>query len=100
MHTRGSRAFKNNFFSGDHGKVASDIFMDSIAELGPGAALDGALAEACVSQFAYASGGGDLDFVAFVVELVLDKLLNPVVIGANNLLWGQKEVEVLSVVLI
>ena len=74
--------------------------MNSIAELGPGVALDGPLAEACVSQFADASGGGDLDFVAFVVELVLDKLLNPVVIGANDLLWGQKEVKVLSVVLI
>lgn len=68
--------------------------------LGPGPALDGALAEAGLGELAYAGGCGDLDLVAVVVELVLDHLLYTVLIGADYLTRRQEEVEVLSVVLL
>lgn len=74
--------------------------MDGVAELGPGPALNGALAEAGLGEFAHAGGGGDLDLVAIVVELVLDHLLNPVLIGADHLARRQEEVEVFTVVLL
>ena len=98
--TESPRAFKEDLLSRDHSEPGADILMDGVAEFGPGAALDGPLAEASVGEFASASDGGDLDLIAVVVEFVFDSLLDAVVIGANHLLRRQEEVQVLAVVLV
>lgn len=74
--------------------------MDGVAELGPGAALDGAFAETRVGELARARGGGDLHLVPVLVELVLDHLLYPVLVGPYHLPRRQEEVQILSVVLL
>ena len=74
--------------------------MNGVAELGPGATLDGALAEARVGELTRARGGGDLDLVALVVESVLHHLLDPVLVWPDHLPRRQQEVQVLRVVLL
>lgn len=74
--------------------------MDGVAELGPVAALDGALTQAGVGELPDAGGGDDPDLVSVFLELVLDHLLDPVLVGANDLARRQEEVKVLAVVLV
>lgn len=74
--------------------------MNGVAEFGPGAALDGALAEASVGELPCASDGGDLDLIALVVEFVFNHLLDAVLVGPNHLFRWQEEVQVLAVVLV
>jgi len=59
--------------------------VNGVAELGPRATLDGALAEARVGELTRARGGGDLDLVALVVESVLHHLLDPVLVWPDHL---------------
>lgn len=86
MDTWGSGPFEEDLFGGDHGKARSNILMDSVTKLGPRAALDGVLAEAGIGELSDAGSSGDLHFVTLVVELVLDDFLDPVLVGAYDLL--------------
>lgn len=86
-------AFKEDLFGGDHGEPAPHVLVYGVPELGPGPALDGALAEASVGELADAGGGGDLDLVSFLVELVLHHLLYPVVVWPDHLTRREEEVE-------
>lgn len=99
-HTRSPSPLKDDLFGGDHGEPATDVLVDGVAELGPRAALDGALAEAGIGEFPDSRGGDDLDLVAIVVELVLNHLLDPVIVGSDHLARRQEEGQVLSVVLL
>ena len=90
----------DDLLGGDDGAPVGDVVVGGAAELGPVAALEGALAEARVGELADANDGGDLDLVAFVVELVLDDLLDAVLVGPDHLARRQEEVQVLAVVLV
>lgn len=98
--TRSPWALENNLLGGDHGEPSTDVLMDSVTELGPGAALYGALAEAGVSKFPSTRGSGDLNLVAVVIEPVLNDLLDPVLVGPDHLPRRQQEVQVLCIVLL
>jgi len=98
--TNGLGAFEEDLFGGDHGEAAAHVFVDGVAELGPGAALDGAFAETRVGELARARGGCDFDLVAVLVELVLNDLLYAVFVGPYDLPRRQEEVEILAVVLL
>ncbi|KAK7857525.1 hypothetical protein CFP56_017069 [Quercus suber] len=94
------RALEEDFLGGDHGEPSSDVLVNCVAELRPRSALDGALAKPRISELTSASGGCDLNLIAIVVELVLNHLLDPVLVGTDHLPWRQQKVQVLSVVLI
>ncbi|WVZ14696.1 hypothetical protein V8G54_012262 [Vigna mungo] len=93
-------AFEEDLFGGDHGEAAADVFVDGVAELGPGATLDGTFAETGVGELTGARGGGDLDLVSVVVELVLNYFLDAVLVRAYDLSRREEEVQILAVILL
>lgn len=98
--TSSARAFKEDLLRGHHSEAAADVLVHGIAELGPGAALDGTLAEASFGELADARGCGNLNLVSVLTEFVLDHLLNPALVGADNLLRRQQEIQILAVFLV
>lgn len=95
-----SRTLKQDLFSGNHCKSSAHILMNGVAELGPGTALDGPFAESGFGELSDPGRGSDLDLVAFIVELVLDHLLDPILVGSDHLTRWQQEIQVLSVVFV
>ena len=94
-------ALEDDLLSGDNGEPrAGVVAAGGVAELGPVAALDGRLGEARAGELADAGGGGDLHLVAVVVEAVLDRLLEPVLVGPDDDAGREEEVEVAPVVLL
>ncbi|KAJ1414540.1 putative OTU domain-containing protein 3 [Sesbania bispinosa] len=59
--------------------------------LGQERAFDGAFAESGVGKLAGASGCGDLDLVAVIVEFVLNNLLNAVFVWTYDLARWQRK---------
>ena len=74
-------AIEEDLLSGDHGEPRSGGLLGGVAELGPRAALDGPPRAA---HLADPRGGGDLDLVALVVDVVLDHLLQAVGVGPDD----------------
>lgn len=88
-------ALQEDLFGGDHGEARAGVVpIDSVAELGPRAALDGAPGEARAREAAGAGGCGDLDLVALVVEAVLDHLQEAGRVGPEDDPRREEEVEV------
>ena len=97
--TCGACAIEKYLLRGDHGEPRAGGLRGGIAELGPGAALDGAPGAA---HRADALGGGDLDLVALAVDPVLGHRLDAFGVGADDdRRWeelAEVEVEVAAVV--
>ena len=83
--TKSPKALEEDFLGGDHGEPSSNILVHRIAELRPRSALNGALAKPSICELASASGGCDLNLIVIIVELVLNHLLDPVLIGIDQL---------------
>lgn len=98
--TWGAGALEDDLLGGDHGEASSDVLAHGVAKLGPGAALERALAEAGAGELAHARGGGDLDLVPLVVEAVLNRALHPVLVGALDHARREEEVEVVPPVVL
>lgn len=100
MTTWGAWALKDDLLGGHHGEPRADVLLHGVAELGPRAALDGALGEAGAGDLADAEGPGDLHLVPLVVEAILDHLLEPILVGPGDHARREQEVEVPLVVLL
>ncbi|KAF8396848.1 hypothetical protein HHK36_018483 [Tetracentron sinense] len=92
------RSLNDDFFGGNHGESATDILMNSITKLRPGASFYSSLTESSLGEFPNPSRSGNLNLVTVVVELVLDDLLNAVIVWSDNLTRWEKEIQILSVV--
>jgi len=79
--TCGACAVEKYLLRGDHGEPRAGGLPGGIAELGPGAALDGAPGAA---HRADALGGGDLDLVALAVDPVLGHSLDAFGVGPDD----------------
>ena len=79
--TCGACAIEKYLLRGDHGEPRAGGLRGGIAELGPGAALDGVLGAA---HRAYLLGGGDLHLVALGVDPILDHLLDALGVGPDD----------------